>query len=529
MVSLAHEQRKASVTPSQAQPASFAQDRYLLAVIGLALVASVVSFLLFFSQGTSLLYYDSQARLLIARRVVDSPTPVLAQLGGVWPPLTHVLALPLIGNDFFYQSGFALTYQSMIAFVLVALFLYKTLVFLTGERAVGLLAALIFISNPNILYMQSTSMTELPMLAALIASVYYLLRVGRAPEQPGWLIANGIANLLGCLIRYEVWIVVFIQSLIILYIYWRHRFALRKTEGHLIYWAYWAYAGIAVWVIWNAVLFGDPLAFQRSEYAKPSLWVLQDDPVIGRWDISFLTYWFSTLAISGVVFFAGALGAVYYTLRQRLSADSVAVYVVLGLFPAFVAMLYGAQRPMQVPEVTGSMYNIRFALVMLLPLTIFVAYMARGSRLKKVLVTVIVIASNLLLLRDQGIITLREPVIFIKSVVYADAADAADWLRQHYNGGTMLIEGPGNEILQFESQIPLGNLIYEGSYQLWEQALENPARYAEWLFMRSGSDISNQGDKVWRRWSGDPYLDQYYTLVYEGVYQQIYQRRSDFQ
>lgn len=528
MVSIANGQRTITIpsvtTKTRRTPIIY--DRYLLVVIGLAVLVSIVGFLYFFNQGATLLYPDAQARLLITRRVVDSPTAGFAQLGGVWPPLTHIIALPFIANDFLYHTGIALSIQSMIAYVLVAVYLYKALVFLTDEPAAGLLAALIFVSNPNIIYMQSTAMTELPMYAALMASVYYLLRMGREPERPAWLIANGIANLLGCLIRYEVWIVVLMQMAIVFYIYWRHRFSLRKVEAHFIYWAYWALLGIAIWVVWNALIFGDPLAFQRGEYAKPSLWVTNNDPVVGHLDIAFLTYWFSTLAVSGVLFYVGIFGAVYYTFRQRLRADSVAVYAVVGLFPAFVAMLYGAQRPMQITEVTGGMYNIRFSLVLLLPLAIFIAYMAQRSWLKKALIVVILMASNLLILRDQGIITLREPIVSLQSGFNRDVSRTATWLQAHYDGDTMLLEGPGNELLQFTAQLPLKNLIYEGSYKLWELALSDPAHYAEWIFMRSRSDTSEQGDKVWQRWNNDPYLHQHYTLVYEGDYQQIYRRRT---
>src|SRR5512140_2735858 len=98
---------------ARVQRAAKSRDRYLLFVTAAAIVISIVSFAFFYSQHLTLLYYDGQARLLITRRVVDSPTSGLAQLGAVWLPLTHLLALPFIGNDFLYRSGIALSIISM--------------------------------------------------------------------------------------------------------------------------------------------------------------------------------------------------------------------------------------------------------------------------------------------------------------------------------------------------------------------------------------------------------------------------------
>src|SRR5581483_7217215 len=72
-----------------------------------AAVLSVASAIYFHVQGLTLLYPDAQARLLIARRVIDNPTPGLAQLGGVWLPLPQVVMLPLIWIDPLYYSGWA--------------------------------------------------------------------------------------------------------------------------------------------------------------------------------------------------------------------------------------------------------------------------------------------------------------------------------------------------------------------------------------------------------------------------------------
>ena len=55
-----------------------------------------ISFLYYFQRGDVLLYGDAVAHLNIARRVFDSKTPGLLQLGTVWLPLPHLLMIPFL-------------------------------------------------------------------------------------------------------------------------------------------------------------------------------------------------------------------------------------------------------------------------------------------------------------------------------------------------------------------------------------------------------------------------------------------------
>src|SRR5581483_3243977 len=50
-----------------------------------------------------LAYGDAQSHINISKRVVDSITPGLAQLGGVWLPLPHLLMIPLVKFEFLYR------------------------------------------------------------------------------------------------------------------------------------------------------------------------------------------------------------------------------------------------------------------------------------------------------------------------------------------------------------------------------------------------------------------------------------------
>lgn len=505
------------------------RDPVLPWVIAAAGIVAVLSWLYFFSQDTTLAYYDAQARLLITRRVLDSPTPGLAQLGAVWLPLTHVLALPLIGIDRLYQTGLALSLVSMASFVVLIYTTYQTVYWLTKERTCALIAALIVMSNPNMIYMTATPMTEVPMFATMMLSVYALLRLSHEPENRRWLFLSGFAIALSTLVRYEAWLLLLAQAALLLYVFLRKRLNYAKIEGLSIFWGYWAFIGIVGWLVWNWMIFGDPLAFQRGEYARPSLWVVENDPIIGNWGASFWSYMHATLATVGPLFFVGIAGAVVYALQTRLRADRVMPLALFALFPAFVLMVYAGQRPLKVPEVSNDMYNIRFALVMLLPVSIFVAYLARRFWTSKLLIVLIVVICAVAGLRQYGVITIAEPTSVLDTPRARHIRETSAWLQSVYDGGPMLMESYGNDTLQFVSGIDLGGIIYEGSYQLWEPALEQPQRHVDWVVMRlPPSDAFDLvgADKVWGRWGNDPALERHFTLVYENAMYRVYQRTT---
>ena len=65
-------------------------DHETVWVVVLATCASLTAFLIYFRNGEILLFGDAVAHINIARRVFDSRTPGLLQLGTVWLPLPHV-------------------------------------------------------------------------------------------------------------------------------------------------------------------------------------------------------------------------------------------------------------------------------------------------------------------------------------------------------------------------------------------------------------------------------------------------------
>src|SRR4029077_14051833 len=81
----------------------------------LATSASILTFLFYLKNGQVLLYGDAVAHINIARRVFDSKTPGLLQLGTVWLPLPHLLMIPFLISTKMWQSGAGGSIPSMVA------------------------------------------------------------------------------------------------------------------------------------------------------------------------------------------------------------------------------------------------------------------------------------------------------------------------------------------------------------------------------------------------------------------------------
>src|SRR5258706_9094994 len=105
------------MNPADARPVNAAARRDGLLLAAITAVISISALIFYFHRGAILLYGDAVAHINIARRVFDSRTPGLFQLGTVWLPLPHVLDIPFIVNDRLWQTGLGASVPSMVAYV----------------------------------------------------------------------------------------------------------------------------------------------------------------------------------------------------------------------------------------------------------------------------------------------------------------------------------------------------------------------------------------------------------------------------
>jgi hypothetical protein len=502
-------------------------------VVAAACLLSVLAYLHFYPGGHTIAYDDAKSHMLIARRVFSADTPGAGQLGGVWLPLPHILMLAAIWSNWAFYSGFAGSLVMMAAYVVCTLFVYKFVWRITGRVIAAAAGTAVFALNPNMLYMQSTPMTEMLMFATMMGAVYGLLRWAQTDDSNRfhalYLLGAGLSALMCALTRYEGWTLGVALTGMVLYCSLPRLNAITRdkwqiTEGQVLAFGILGATGPLAWMAWNMTIFGDALAFQNGVYAKPSNWVsIGELPVHHLW-ISFNTYLIAaTDTVSTPVAVLAVIGLVVYLWRTRLSSQSLPALSLLIMFPMFVVTLYKGQRPLHVYQYYHSFYNVRFGLVMLLPACVMVGFLvAELGRLLQgpglptwrravtraipaIAVIWIVVVIAVTQLRSGNIVTLEEPLAAdaAPSMQYSDAA--ASWLRQNYAGGLMLMESYGNENVAYASHVPLQDQVYEGSYQIWQPSLADPSGHdITWIVMHKST-----GDQVYAALHGSYLIDGY--------------------
>jgi len=377
--------------------------------------------------------------------------------------------------------------------------------------------------------------------------VYHLTRWAQSAQYMQLAAAAG-AGLLASLTRYEGWVYCVAATFAVAYVAWRRRTAAadcangerlvaRATalptryysmEANVIYFCVIALSGIAAWVIWNAVIFGDPLYFQIGPFAKPSLWVSSSDPNIGHLAIAAKTYFYAVVDNAGAPALVLAMvGLLVYLIRTRLKPEFVPV-LTLTIFAVFyVYALYSGQRPLDVPQVQGSMYNVRFGVLMVVPIAVFIGYLCseiaavawRWLRVAGFACAILAGMVCALLIVRGGIDTFIEAKTFQSSPIQKAEISAGLWLRSHYAGGKVLMESFGNETVTYSSRLPLGQVIYEGSFRQWQPSLADPiGNGIRWIFMR---DIPGSQDQVYTSLHASAELSEY-RLVYNDSGERIY-------
>ena len=174
-----------------------------------AIIVGVLAAVHYHRLGLTLSHYDARGHLVVARRIVDSITPGWQQIGAVWLPLPHLLNAIPVQVDAFYRTGGSAVAVSILAFGLATGAITWIVLALTESAAAAIAGTAVFVINPNVLYLQSTPMTE-PLLIALTTLAVALLMAwcdGRAGvgASVGGETRVGVAFALACLTRYEAW------------------------------------------------------------------------------------------------------------------------------------------------------------------------------------------------------------------------------------------------------------------------------------------------------------------------------------
>jgi len=487
-------------------------------VVALAFIFSFLGWKYFFDRGLILSYNDSMSHLDIARRVVEGLTPGFAQIGSVWLPLPHILMLPFIWNNFLWHTGLAGTIISSLAYIGSGFFIYRLITLITKDKVSGILGALIFLINPNMIYLQSIPMTESLLLFLLIVSTYYIV-AWQTKGSYKYLFLGGLFALFSTLTRYDGWMLL-LQIFPVIAIISYQRGGFKKAEGNLLLFGMIAFYGVALWLLWNYLIFNDPLYFATGPFsARTQQLVFETEGRLfskGNLLYSLGIYIYAVIKNTGVAMFVlSAIGAVVYFLKNKLSHQALAVTLLFSAFLFNVAALYFGHSIINIPELPPhTLFNVRYGIMMLPAVAFFVAYLVRNQRFLQFVVLLVLIVQSFFMFKEDLVITVQDGI-------YGASAQNMNitgrWLSQNAKDGLILIAASSQDSLIFQSTFPMKRFITEGTDRYWKESLKKPSRYAEYIAM-------HHGDLVYRALSTNEDFLNNYVKVYDSDFTDVFKR-----
>lgn len=191
-----------SIADAPAASAGVAGSHRLpLVLAAAALVWGAAAAAYYAAQDLTLSHYDAKAHLVVARRIIDSLTPGWVQIGAVWLPLPHLIHMLPVQVDALYRSGLSAVIVSVVSFALLV-FSAVRLNLQFGRWPAAALSAVLLAANPNLLYLQSTAMTE-PLLLGLLGLA--IAELACAVDEGRSLTRGSVVLMLAVMTRYEAW------------------------------------------------------------------------------------------------------------------------------------------------------------------------------------------------------------------------------------------------------------------------------------------------------------------------------------
>jgi hypothetical protein len=264
-------------------PTTSERDTFLVAQI--ATLISVAAFFYFLRHDQLVLYGDAVAHMNIARRVFDSRTPGLLQLGTVWLPLPHLLMLPFLLARWLWQTGIGGSFPSMLAYVFSVTGVFRLVRTVLPDaadrrgRLVGRftawLATAMFALNPNLIYLQTTAMTEPLYLAFFIWVIVFFAgavgfcRSGEDARANAAFVKTGLCLAAACLTRYDGWLLSVVMVALAISLVVLGNFA--RLGSGAIKMALIAGAAPFLWLAYNAAVYRNPLEFANGPYSAKAI------------------------------------------------------------------------------------------------------------------------------------------------------------------------------------------------------------------------------------------------------------------
>ena len=417
----------------------------------------------------------------------------------------------------------------------------------------GILSSVLYVSNPSVIYIGIIPMMEALFLMFFMVSVYYIQKWyytyasgGSIWNQYRSIIICAIAISAASLTRYEAWLLpigLLFFLLIILFI--THKEVLRRRiEAILCVAVPFSFVGIILWILWNFIIFRDPLLFATGPYSakvqsasREFSQHLHMNPILSLsiiFDVAKAMYGLPMLIISifGII-------AYFYMNIKKKSLWFGTLTVLLLLFPIlsdFAAMLEGSG---EIYPVGQGWFNSRY-LVFIAPFLAFGSTSLVVFISKKVKKQVTISAALILIILSISVFV-SQPLVVGRTTAMSDGimlpfvidtpieVITGKMLGKLYDKGNVVMFTPtqhGQHIM-FASKLPLKNFIDVASGPYWRDSKNTPWVHGSYVIREkhlgeSESTIFDPLKDIFVYWEvHEGTLKNYYHLIYENKNYQI--------
>jgi len=488
------------------------QRRACLVIAGATALIGMAAAVHYARLGLALSHYDARAHVVVARRILDSLMPGWQQIGAVWLPLPHVLNMLPVQIDAWYRSGASGTAISVAGMTLGAWAIAAFVAGRTGSVSGGAAASALMMINPNVLYLQSTPMTE-PLLfgttlLAIAVTADWLDRGAPLPAR-----APSLALAAACMTRYEAWPICFaivaLSCVVLL---------LRGTAlGTMLKCA----AGLAAYPLVAIVLFILNSRWTVGSWFISSGFFVAENKAIGQpmvaWDqvvngvyrlSSDLTVWSayaSGLAIIGVAAFS----------RARASVLLIVSLAATAILPWYA-------------YVEGHPFRVRYSV----PLVVASAALTGTAigllpRRTRGVAALAIVAATLWYVSPLDRTSLLIAESQRDAVNMGGRRVVTDYLKTHWNGQPIMMSmGSLAHYMHDLSKegFTIHDFLHEGNGEIWKSAVEyGPRPFVQWVAIEERAE---GGDALYartRQWTG--FLDGF-DRVAEGGGVALYRLRD---
>jgi hypothetical protein len=393
---------------------------------------------------------------------------------------------------------------------------------MTGSALGAATAALLLIANPNLLYLQSTPMTEPLMLAVVFVVLLWLYQwvegvaaeagtpSDKAPSIPTRL---GVAMFAAAWTRYEAWLILGAALAAVAFALLRRGMPVHRTAGAL--------ARLAAWPAAAAVLFAGNSQITTGQWLVTGGFYEVDPTYHGLALKSLIAVWWGTHRLSGYVVESVALiGATWLTARALARRSAVGDLIPLALFSSAALPFYGFFE--------GHPFRVRYMVVMTAACALvcgFAVGCVRRRRVGLLLAGVLLAAA-----------VIESPPWSLRAAMIEEAQwDVPRTIErravtnclsgQYHNEKILASMGSLAHYMQELSRegFRIADFIHEGNGAIWNLALTTgPAAHAGWMIVEEQSE---GGDVLARRVHEDVTFTTGMDRVCAGGGVALYRRR----